>query len=235
MTLKTGARLRDNVMVPSWSCSMLTALMLPLLRLLLVTGIFIFNLIVCNVLNVCQVCSMLWLILMRQQPTFLSSCKRRMAQDVSPSSLLIYPICFAPSLNIIWLSIQNIVPRAQGSLQQLWCWAYYECVEDFQSHSQKGIFTHFRKDSPLSQSGGSVNVSHFVITIVLYSLMKYSISREYDLNCITLDGDQVNRKGAMTGGFYDIRFSKLDSYKSIRKLETELKGAYLRHLYSVEV
>jgi structural maintenance of chromosome 3 (chondroitin sulfate proteoglycan 6) len=36
-----------------------------------------------------------------------------------------------------------------------------------------------------------------------------TLSRNNDLDCITLDGDQVNRKGAMTGGFVDSRNSRL--------------------------
>lgn len=42
-------------------------------------------------------------------------------------------------------------------------------------------------------------------------------AREYNLDCITIEGDQVNRKGALTGGFHDIRTSRLETMKNIRK------------------
>ncbi|KAE8729387.1 Structural maintenance of chromosomes protein 3 [Hibiscus syriacus] len=57
------------------------------------------------------------------------------------------------------------------------------------------------------------------------------VARTDGLDCITLEGDQVSKKGGMTGGFYDYRRSKLkymnivmQSTKSINKKEEELKG-----------
>ncbi|XP_039066141.1 structural maintenance of chromosomes protein 3-like [Hibiscus syriacus] len=57
------------------------------------------------------------------------------------------------------------------------------------------------------------------------------VARTDGLDCITLEGDQVSKKGGMTGGFYDYRRSKLKfmnivihSTKSINKKEEELKG-----------
>eukprot|EP01091_Cochliopodium_minus_P018569 TRINITY_DN7562_c0_g2_i1.p1 TRINITY_DN7562_c0_g2~~TRINITY_DN7562_c0_g2_i1.p1 ORF type:complete len:1104 (+),score=513.18 TRINITY_DN7562_c0_g2_i1:23-3313(+) len=44
----------------------------------------------------------------------------------------------------------------------------------------------------------------------------------HDFNYITLEGDRVDSKGALTGGFYDIRNSKLESYKEIKKLKIQL-------------
>jgi len=44
------------------------------------------------------------------------------------------------------------------------------------------------------------------------------IARTQNLDCITLDGDQVSRRGALTGGYYDTRKSRLDLQKS--KMET---------------
>ncbi|KAI7823212.1 chromosome segregation protein sudA [Gamsiella multidivaricata] len=41
-------------------------------------------------------------------------------------------------------------------------------------------------------------------------------SRSYNLNGITLDGDRVDRKGALTGGYQDTRNSRLHSIKSIK-------------------
>lgn len=39
------------------------------------------------------------------------------------------------------------------------------------------------------------------------------IARTQNLDCITLDGDQVSRRGALTGGYYDTRKSRLDLQK----------------------
>lgn len=46
-------------------------------------------------------------------------------------------------------------------------------------------------------------------------------ARESGVNCVTLQGDQVNRKGAMTGGYHDVRYSRLACIKEIRKLRAE--------------
>ncbi|XP_074642175.1 structural maintenance of chromosomes protein 3-like [Tubulanus polymorphus] len=37
-----------------------------------------------------------------------------------------------------------------------------------------------------------------------------AIARSQNLDCITLDGDQVSRRGALTGGYYDSRKSRLE-------------------------
>ncbi|KAL0437108.1 UNVERIFIED_CONTAM: Structural maintenance of chromosomes protein 3 [Sesamum radiatum] len=56
------------------------------------------------------------------------------------------------------------------------------------------------------------------------------VARTDGLDCITLEGDQVNKKGGMTGGFYDYRRSKLkfmstikQNMKSIKIKEEELE------------
>ncbi|KAL8029530.1 hypothetical protein ABFS82_14G227100 [Erythranthe guttata] len=43
------------------------------------------------------------------------------------------------------------------------------------------------------------------------------IARTDGLDCITLEGDQVNKKGGMTGGYYDYRRSKLKFVSTIRQ------------------
>ncbi|XP_072993969.1 structural maintenance of chromosomes protein 3 [Typha latifolia] len=43
------------------------------------------------------------------------------------------------------------------------------------------------------------------------------VARTNSLDCITLEGDQVSKKGGMTGGFYDFRRSKLKFVKIIRE------------------
>ncbi|XP_071679169.1 structural maintenance of chromosomes protein 3 [Lolium perenne] len=58
------------------------------------------------------------------------------------------------------------------------------------------------------------------------------VARSNSLDCITLDGDQVARKGGMTGGFYDSRRSRLKFVKIIRdnKTEIEKKTAHLENV-----
>ncbi|GLJ18305.1 hypothetical protein SUGI_0323940 [Cryptomeria japonica] len=43
------------------------------------------------------------------------------------------------------------------------------------------------------------------------------VARTDSLDCITLEGDQVSKKGGMTGGFYDYRRSKLKLMNIIRQ------------------
>ncbi|XP_058189390.1 structural maintenance of chromosomes protein 3 [Rhododendron vialii] len=56
------------------------------------------------------------------------------------------------------------------------------------------------------------------------------VARTDGLDCITLEGDQVSKKGGMTGGFYDYRRSKLklmnvikENTNSVNKKEAELE------------
>lgn len=39
--------------------------------------------------------------------------------------------------------------------------------------------------------------------------------KSHGINTITLDGDKVDRKGALTGGFYDVRRSRLEAVNSV--------------------
>eukprot|EP00967_Tisochrysis_lutea_P079236 scaffold108315_cov30-Tisochrysis_lutea.AAC.3 len=50
-------------------------------------------------------------------------------------------------------------------------------------------------------------------------------SKSHDLDCVTLDGDQVNRKGALSGGYLDIRRSRLRAQADRIKVRQELKLA----------
>jgi len=50
-------------------------------------------------------------------------------------------------------------------------------------------------------------------------------SKSHDLDCVTLDGDQVNRKGALTGGYLDARRSRLQAQADVARL-TSQKAAY---------
>lgn len=43
------------------------------------------------------------------------------------------------------------------------------------------------------------------------------LARQHNLICVTPDGDQINRRGVLTGGFHDVRRSRLEMMKQIRK------------------
>ncbi|XP_050395923.1 structural maintenance of chromosomes protein 3 [Patella vulgata] len=63
------------------------------------------------------------------------------------------------------------------------------------------------------------------------------IARTQNLDCITLDGDQVSRRGALTGGFYDTRRSRLDLQKGKIELTGELtkqEAEYQEHRTKLE-
>lgn len=50
-------------------------------------------------------------------------------------------------------------------------------------------------------------------------------SKSHDLDCVTLDGDQVNRKGALSGGYLDHRRSRLRAQTEILSLRLQLTQA----------
>lgn len=54
-------------------------------------------------------------------------------------------------------------------------------------------------------------------------------SRSHSLNTITLEGDKVERKGAMTGGYHDIRRSRLEAAKSLSKWSEAFQNESARH------
>lgn len=63
------------------------------------------------------------------------------------------------------------------------------------------------------------------------------IARTQNLDCITLDGDQVSRRGALTGGYYDTRRSRLDLHKSKEEYSRQLQeqeGNYMEHKAKLE-
>lgn len=55
-------------------------------------------------------------------------------------------------------------------------------------------------------------------------------ARSHDLNTITIEGDKVDRKGALTGGYHDIRRSRIDGINAYMswsvKLEEESKKSH---------
>ena len=47
-------------------------------------------------------------------------------------------------------------------------------------------------------------------------------SRDFNLDCVTLEGDQVNNKGALTGGYLDVRRSRLQAQLDIKRLQEQV-------------
>eukprot|EP00727_Mastigamoeba_balamuthi_P010304 m51a1_g5897 putative structural maintenance of chromosomes protein 3 (1130) ;mRNA; r:543988-549516 len=50
-------------------------------------------------------------------------------------------------------------------------------------------------------------------------------SKTHNCNCVTPEGDQVNRKGVWTGGFHDARRSRLDAMRAIRESRARVEAA----------
>lgn len=51
------------------------------------------------------------------------------------------------------------------------------------------------------------------------------VSRNERFNCVTIDGDQVNRRGPLTGGYMDRKRSKLEASNFLRQAKTKLVPA----------
>ena len=56
-----------------------------------------------------------------------------------------------------------------------------------------------------------------------------SYVRSHGINAITIDGDKVDRKGAMTGGYYDIKRSRIDAIKGVRNWKPRLQEFTRNH------
>ncbi|KAK9333257.1 RecF/RecN/SMC [Lipomyces starkeyi] len=57
----------------------------------------------------------------------------------------------------------------------------------------------------------------FSKTIVCWNLeASAQYARSHNLNAITLQGDQANKKGVLTGGYHDRRYSRLDAVSAVR-------------------
>jgi structural maintenance of chromosome 3 (chondroitin sulfate proteoglycan 6) len=54
-------------------------------------------------------------------------------------------------------------------------------------------------------------------------------TRSHGLNSVTLEGDRVDRKGALTGGYHDVRRSRLDAVKGVRKWQEVFNTDSARH------
>ena len=60
-----------------------------------------------------------------------------------------------------------------------------------------------------------------------------NIARVHDMDCVTLEGDQVSRKGALTGGYMDRNRSRLDLKRSVWDLKNRLQQEE-RDVYDVK-
>jgi chromosome segregation ATPase len=56
------------------------------------------------------------------------------------------------------------------------------------------------------------------------------VSRNERFNCVTIDGDQVNRRGPLTGGYMDRKRSKLEASNFLCKTKEKLAPAEVRIL-----
>lgn len=54
-------------------------------------------------------------------------------------------------------------------------------------------------------------------------------TRSHGVSAITLDGDRVDRKGSLTGGYHDVRRSRLDAVKNLKTWEKKLETESARH------
>ena len=72
------------------------------------------------------------------------------------------------------------------------------------------------------ESVRSVMISIFGNTVVCENLqIATDVAREYDLNCVTIDGEKVGKRGAIRGGYQDSRNSRLRTwYKIQQPMET---------------
>lgn len=62
-------------------------------------------------------------------------------------------------------------------------------------------------------------------TLICRDMDKASqFAKTADMDCITLEGDEVSRKGTLTGGYYDSRRSRLDIQRQIVELKERLEA-----------
>ncbi|WWD18464.1 hypothetical protein CI109_102916 [Kwoniella shandongensis] len=54
-------------------------------------------------------------------------------------------------------------------------------------------------------------------------------TRSHNLNAVTVEGDRVDRKGALTGGYHDVRRSRLDAVKAAKKWRQSFQTDSARH------
>jgi structural maintenance of chromosome 3 (chondroitin sulfate proteoglycan 6) len=54
-------------------------------------------------------------------------------------------------------------------------------------------------------------------------------TRSHGLNAVTVDGDRADRRGALTGGYHDVRKSRLDTVKAVKRWRDEFEKDSSRH------
>ena len=54
-------------------------------------------------------------------------------------------------------------------------------------------------------------------------------TRSHTINAVTIDGDRADRKGALTGGYHDVRLSRIDAAKSLKKWREAYESDSSRH------
>ncbi|KAK8858571.1 hypothetical protein IAR55_002800 [Kwoniella newhampshirensis] len=54
-------------------------------------------------------------------------------------------------------------------------------------------------------------------------------TRSHNLNAVTVEGDRVDRKGSLTGGYHDVRRSRLDAVKTAKKWRQSFETDSSRH------
>lgn len=76
----------------------------------------------------------------------------------------------------------------------------------------------------------SVMVSIFGSTLLCENLQAATeVAEEYKMNCITLAGEKVSKRGAMRGGFFDSRTSRFRLFRSVRAKEDEVWNSISIH------
>lgn len=53
--------------------------------------------------------------------------------------------------------------------------------------------------------------------------------KSHGINTITLDGDKVDRKGALTGGYHDVRRSRIEAIKNVTSWRAKFEAEDKRH------
>jgi structural maintenance of chromosome 3 (chondroitin sulfate proteoglycan 6) len=53
--------------------------------------------------------------------------------------------------------------------------------------------------------------------------------KSHGINTITIDGDKVDRKGAMTGGYHDVRRSRIEAIKTVTTWHTKYESDEKKH------
>ena len=70
----------------------------------------------------------------------------------------------------------------------------------------------------------------FARTIICQNLATAaSYTRSHGLNAVTIEGDRVDRKGTLTGGYHDVRRNRLDSAKLLKKWRETYESDSARH------